>query len=501
MSLRQNIIANYLGQAWVAAMGLAFIPLYIRYLGIESFGLMGLFALIQAWMTLLDMGMTPTIGREMARFSAGEHSPQAIRNLLRSLELLASCLAVLIVIAVWGASDWLASDWLKPTTLSIATVSQAIVLMGLVVGLRFVEGLYRSALFGLQRQVWYNAVNAGLATLRGLGALAVLALVSPTIGAFFAWQVLISVLTLAVLALGVHRSLPQAPLPAAASVATLQPVWRFAGGMTGITFLAVLLTQVDKLLLSKMLSLEQFGYYAFAAMVAGVLYMLVAPITTALFPRLVEWVSRKDEGALAQAYHHGAQLVTLATVPLALVLGLHGEGVLYAWSADAALAGYAGPILSALAIGTLLNCLMYVPYQAQLAHGWTGLTLKINIVAVVVLVPALFWVVPRHGALGAAWVWIVLNAGYLLVAIGLMHRRILPAEKWRWYGQDIIAPTLAAAASLLLLHGLAPEAGQRRLAWCAYLGTALLVAFLAASMSLRDIRERVFLSMRRAVNP
>jgi hypothetical protein len=52
-------------------MGLAFIPLYIKYHGIEAYGLIGLFALLQAWLGLLDMGMTPILGREMARFTGG----------------------------------------------------------------------------------------------------------------------------------------------------------------------------------------------------------------------------------------------------------------------------------------------------------------------------------------------------------------------------------------------------------------------------------------------
>lgn len=501
MSLRKNIVANYLGQAWVALMGLAFMPVYIRYLGIEALGLMGLFGLIQAWLALLDMGMTPTIGREMARFTAGEHSAQSIRNLLRSLEVPAFVLAAAICLGVWAASGWLADDWLKPKALSVEVVRHAIAVMALVIGTRFVEGIYRSALFGLQRQVWFNGVNAILATLRGVGALVVLAAISPTIGAFFAWQAAISLLSVVVMAMGVHRALPPSPARATASWAALQSVWRFAGGMTGITFLAVLLTQVDKLLLSRMLSLHDFGYYAFAAMVAGALYLLVSPITTALFPRLVEWVTQHDEMALANTYHRGAQFVTLVCAPAALLLVFHGEGVLYAWSGDAELARSSGRILSALALGTLLNCLMYVPYQLQLAHGWTGLTLKINLAAVALLVPALFWVVPRYGALGAAWVWIVLNAGYLLVNIGLMHRRILAREKWRWYGHDVALPTLAATLALLLLNAFAPAESSDRLAWMIYLAIALLVAFVTAAASLRELRMRFVVSLRAAVNP
>ena len=109
--LKRNLIANYLGQGWAALMGLAFIPLYIKYLGIESYGLIGLFAVLQAWLSLLDMGMTPTLGREMARFTGGSHSAQSIRDLLRSIEVVALGVAIFIAAGIWAASGWLASDW------------------------------------------------------------------------------------------------------------------------------------------------------------------------------------------------------------------------------------------------------------------------------------------------------------------------------------------------------------------------------------------------------
>ena len=146
---------------------------------------MGLFALLQAWLALLDAGMTPTLGREMARFTAGQQSPQAIRDLLRTLECVCIGMAILIAVVVWASSGWLASDWLKVDKLPIDAVQRAISIMALLVALRFVENIYKSALFGLQRQVWTNGVNAALATLRGVGAVLILAAVSPTIEAFF----------------------------------------------------------------------------------------------------------------------------------------------------------------------------------------------------------------------------------------------------------------------------------------------------------------------------
>ena len=232
---------------------------------------------------------------------------------------------------VWSAAGWLASEWLRAEKLSSGLVRTAISVMALVVAFRFVESIYRSALIGLQRQVRYNIANATLATVRSVGAIAVLAFVSPTITAFFLWQAFVSLFSIVVFAQAVHRSLPRAPVRARFSSAALLGIWRFATGMTGITLLAIALTQIDKLLLSRLLSLEAFGYYTLAAAVTSAIYIVVTPITTAVFPRMVELIARADRVRLAHTYHRAAQVVTLLTAPAALLLAIFGENVLLAW--------------------------------------------------------------------------------------------------------------------------------------------------------------------------
>src|ERR1035437_5678483 len=104
MSLKRNVVANYFGQGWQALMSLAFVPLYIKYLGIEAYGLIGIFALLQAWLALHDMGMKPALGREMARFTGGAHDGQSIRDLLRSVEVIGVTLAGVVALGIWAAS-------------------------------------------------------------------------------------------------------------------------------------------------------------------------------------------------------------------------------------------------------------------------------------------------------------------------------------------------------------------------------------------------------------
>jgi O-antigen/teichoic acid export membrane protein len=106
-------------------------------------------------------------------------------------------------------------------------------------------------------------------------------------------------------------------------------------------------------------------------------------------------------------------------------------------------------MLALLALGNLCNAFMYVPYTTQLAHGWTSFSVRVNIVAVLLIIPAIVWSVPRFGAVGAAAVWLALNASYVLVGIHFMHRKILPGEKWRWYWDAIFKPVIIGTAVML----------------------------------------------------
>ncbi len=449
--LRRNLIANFVGQGWAAVMGLAFVPLYIKYIGIESYGLIGVFAIIQAWLALLDMGLVPALSREMSRFTGGGHSVDSIWTLLRSVETLLLGVAVVFVLMVYAFSGWVSSGWLNAEKLSPDIVRNAVLIMGVVAALRLLENIYKSSLIGLQHQLIFNVVNSSLATLRGAGAVAVLAWYSPTVLAFFAWQAIVSVVSVIVMVLIVYRYMPVSNRPSRFSMASLKDIGGFAGGVAGVTFLALLLTQVDKVLLSKLLPLSEFGYYSLAALLANGLFLVVGPINQAFFPRFSELYSRKLQVELADAFHLGAQLVTVIFGTGAVLLICFSEFVLSIWTHDAELARNVAPLVSILSLGSLLNGLLWIPYQMQLAHGWTGLAVRVNLIAVVLIVPAIIWVTPRYGSVGVAWVWVLLNTGYLLAGMHFMFRKIMCEEKWRWYIDDIFFPVFLGGMAAYVL--------------------------------------------------
>jgi O-antigen/teichoic acid export membrane protein len=483
MSVKANVVANYFSQTYIAVMGFVFVPVFIKFLGIEAFGLIAIFTILQSSLALLDMGMKPALGREMARFTGGAIDAQSVRDLLRSVEIAAAGMAAIISLISWWSAGWVASKWLNVQTLPLSVVRHALVGMGVLCALRLVENIYSGSIAGLQRQVLQSVLSSSLVTARALGAIAVLAWVSPSIEAFFIWQVLISVITIPILASVVYRVIPKGPRPARFSWDSVTGIWRFAGGVMTITLLSLLLTQSDKILLSRLLPLKVFAIYAVAGVLSSALYMLSTPIGAAFYPSFTQLITLRDEVALRNAYHQAAQLSAVVMGGAAIVLIIFADTVLSAWTRNPTLTEDAAPILRVLAFGTLLGGFIGIPYQMQLAYGWTKLTIKMNIIAVALMVPMLFLVVPRYGGIGAAWVWVALNAGYLLCGIHFMHLRVLPSEKWRWYGRDVIVPASAATAAALACRYCLPSRGSAPNELLVLLFTSSCVVIAAALVS------------------
>jgi O-antigen/teichoic acid export membrane protein len=171
-----------------------------------------------------------------------------------------------------------------------------------------------------------------------------------------------------------------------------------------------LLNQTDKLLLSKFLTLEAFGYYALAGAVASALHYLGNPIFTAFFPALTQRFGTGDSVGLTEQYHKATQILVVALMPVVGIMVGFPQELIFAWTGDLETVKNSYQVLRLLSLSTALNVLASIPYCLQLAHGWTRLGLLMNTVAVVIVAPAMLVAVSLFGALGAATVSLVVSS-------------------------------------------------------------------------------------------
>ncbi|MBK7512423.1 MAG: oligosaccharide flippase family protein [Chloracidobacterium sp.] len=297
---------------------------------------------------------------------------------------------------------------------------------------------------GLQKQVLLSVINGICATLRSVGALIVLIFISQTIQAFLLWQTFVIVLQLLLLMSTMGRSLPDG-MPGQFKWDIFSKIWRFAAGVSGISVLSLILNQTDKLILSRMVDLEHFGYYMLAVTIASTsIVMFVGPLSHAVYPEFARLISAKNENALTEFYHRSCETVSAIVFPVTAVIVFFSYEILFVWTGNREIATNTFLILTLIALGSGLNASMWPLHFLQLAHGWTSLVFKVGIALVVFVTPAIVFGVYTYGAIGGAAGWAILTAIFIPIMVHMMHRRILRGEKTRWYLKDFFAPLIVA---------------------------------------------------------
>ena len=485
-----DLMASLTGSAWAMLVQLACVPLYIRFLGIEAYGLVGFYLMLQAMLQVLDLGLSPTMNREMARYSVQPDKADEARDLVRTLEVGYWPIGLIIGVVLVALSPWVASHWIKTSSIPVRSIKQALALMGVLAAFQWPVSFYQGGLMGLHKQVLVNSLKIIAATIGNGGAVLVLWLVSATIQAFFLWLVATNAVMVVLWTIFLWRSLPSATRGPRFNLSLWRNIGRFAAGMSGIAVFSLVLGQSDKVILSRVLTLKVFGYYTIGGLFGAGMVMIVSSLFNIIYPRFSALVARGDEQALIRQYHSATQLMAVFILPAATVLALFSTEILQLWTRNSDVAQNAGPIATLLVIGSALNGLMNLPYALQLAYGWTSIGLKITISLTIVVIPALWFMATHYGPVGAACVFVGLQAINMLVGLPFTHRRLLRNELRKWLLQDV-GPPLAGS---ILIVGLARFLITNRissLGTLAELLAVLLTALLAAVSLAPLVRERL----------
>ena len=491
-----DLAANFAGVGWTVLVQVVCVPLYLKFLGIEAYGLIGFYLMLQAIFQVLDFGLSPTMNREMARYSVAPEKAVEARDLVRTLEAGYWTIGIAIGAAILASAPVIATHWIKPGTIPAREVQHTVMLMGLLAMFQWPASLYQGGLMGLGRQVLNNGLGIFFSTLSSVGSVFILWRVSPTVQAFFLWLVAVNASKTIVLAVFLWKSLPATNRPSRFSFARVRGIGRFAAGMSGIGLCSLILTQSDKVIVSKLFSLKVFGYYSLAGMFGTGLSMIVISVFNTMFPRFSA-LAATDQGALKDLYYRCTQVMAVLILPLAAVLAVFSTEILQLWTRNAEVARNAGPIMALLVIGSAVNGLMTLPYALQLAYGWTSIGLRIAIFLVVISVPAVWLMGRYYGAVGAACVWPGLNGIYMLVGIPLTYRRLLKGGTWRWLG-EVGLPLAPISLIVLLGKALVSDSMSPPAAICA-LSALLFCATGAAALVSPSIKLWLFNRVTRAL--
>lgn len=454
ISLKKNTIANYIGQFYNMFIGIAILPAYMTYLGAEAFGLIGFFTMLSAWMMLLDVGLSATISRQSASLKHSLEQMIEFKHILRSVEAVFVVIALVIVFGVFLSDDWIANTWLNIETLDKNEVAYCISLMGAMIAFKWLVGLYKGAINGFEQQIWLNVYGVIINSLKFIGGFILVKYISQSPSSYFEYQLVIGALELIVIHHKVYKVVPKTANFLMPSIKYLKIIMPFALAIAYTSGLWIVLTNIDKLLLSNTLPLKEYGYFSLIAVVVAGMSAMAGPIGTAVQPRLTSLLSQGKSDEMVALYKKATQFVAVIGFAVTGTVALFSTELLYAWTGDMEAAKWAGNILFWYALGNGLLMILAFQYYLQFAHG----NLKYHIcgntlfgfVQIVVMIVAVY----SYGALGAGIAWFVLQAIFLSFWPGYIHSKFAKGIHKNWILQDVLPMMISSIVVLIAMKNL-----------------------------------------------
>lgn len=459
--MNKNIIANYFSQIYTALIGIIILPLYIKYLGAEAYGLISFFTVLQSIFILLDMGLTPTISREAARYNAKAISEQDFKSLYTLLHIIFIAIAIIGGAGLLLASNFFLNDWLKIQQLSVNDVLISLKIMSICIAIRWVTGLYRGVISGFEKFIWLSTFNIIFATLRSIVIILVMALREITIVDFFIYQLVVAILELLILKVKVVKVLSFSKTKHTLTMKPIKKYYKFALTIAFTSSIWILLTQTDKFVLSGILDLQNYGYFNLAVLLASGIMMLSGPIHSTILPRITHLYAQNKSRNVIEVYRQGTQLTTIIVGSVAVTMIVMAKEVLFLWTNDQFIMEQTYRIFQVYAIGNVFLAWSAFPYFLQYAGGNLKYHLRANVVTVIIMVPVIVMIANAYGAMGTGVVWLLLNLVTFLFWIPFLHKKFLPELHLRWLFQDIVKIILPAVLLAIFVAFILPESTHR----------------------------------------
>jgi len=457
----KNFLANFSSRIWSVLLSLFLIPQYIKLIGVEGYGWVGIYSTLSLCLAPMDFGFGSTMKREMARLTALKAPHASFAHFAYTIELLFWGTAVLIGVVFFLLAPLVSQNWIHSTKMTPEQVERCFRLMGLAISSQWPCAFYSLSLIGLQKQIPLSIFSILTGTLGSCGLLALLNYFSPTLEALFIWNSSMHLVQFLVLHRLLWKHLPTIQEKLKFQFHRLKEMKNFAFGMAGISVTTIILTNLDKLLLSKLLALQELGHYFLATTFSKAITLITGPLFITYFPKLSQTAAVNNQEELHKSYHQGCQLVSFLAIPTGLILILFSFDIFSLWLGEGKISKELSQVAQIYTLGSLINGWMTMPYALMTSLGWTQLSFYQNLISILVFVPALFFMTSHFGILGASLSWLFLNLGYFFLSVPIMHSRILTREMGSWYLKDIGAPLLINLIFITAFRYLIPCPIQR----------------------------------------
>lgn len=398
-----NVLYNLLGYTLPLIFALFFIPVLLKNLGTDRFGLLNLAWILIGYFGFFDLG----IGRALTKIVAekiGTHQISEIPSLFWTSIFLMFAFSSFIAILLFIFSDNIIFSFLKiPFNLQEEALSAFYLLIISIPIVSTTAGM-RGLFEAYQRFDIVNIIRV---------ILGVLSFLSPVIVVLFTnnlfWiispLVIIRIIIWIIYLLQSFRLNPAIKKNISLDMKLIKPIFKLSSWMTISNITVPIIVYLDRILIASLISATAVAFYATPYEIITKLLIVPSALTAVLFPTFsANYLI--DNKATIRLSNKAMKYIALLLFPVITIIATFAFELLQLWlGKDFATNSYI--ILQFLSIGILFNSVAYIPFSFIEGIGRPDITAKIQLIELPFYVIFMWIAIERNGVIGAAFIYML----------------------------------------------------------------------------------------------
>lgn len=431
MSVRRHTTYNFVGSAVPVVLALVTVPLYLKLIGAERYGVLSIAWLLLGYFGLFDLGLGRATAFRIAALRDADSQARA--------DTFWAALTFNVAVGIiGGAILWVAAllffthgfkvdEALRPEILA------SIPLLAMSVPVATLTGVLTGALTGRERFLETNIISTTSTVLFQLIPLTLAATHGPNLVLLLSGALVAKVVALLLVGYRCHREITGGNRRRfnknEASI-----LMRYGGWVTLTSMFGPMLVIVDRFAIGAVLGAVAVTAYNVPFQLAKQVTIVPGALSNALFPRFSAATEHERRASTRTATRSLSALISLPVLGGLFLM----QPFLNTW-VGTSLAEQAAPVGRIMLIGFWANAFAYLPYMQLQAAGRPDLVTKMLLLEIPPYLATLYFAMTHFGLEGAA---LALSARYILDYF------LLTIAAGRDFSEG---PLLAANLGLLLL--------------------------------------------------
>jgi len=417
--LARNAIYNLIGLGVPLLIAVVTIPVIIKYIGKERFGILSLAWAIFGYLSVFDIGLVQATTKYVAE-SLGKGERHQVPKYLWTTVIFQSFLGSVGALALILATPMLVERILNIPPALRGEAQTVFILIALSLPIALISGSFRGTLEAGQRFDLVNAVKIPSGAASNLLPLigAVLGFSLPGIVLLILCSRVFTLLAWSIMSFKIY---PEIRGRISWHRETAHPLLKFGSWITISSFINPLLTYLDRFMIGALLTVTAVSYYTAPYEMTVRLGILPGSLLMLLFPAFSALQGKQDENRIRSLFGTSFKFILMIIGPIVIIIIIFARFILGLWLGKD-FAQNSSAVLQILAAGYLFNALANIAIGFLLGRGRSDIPAKFHMIEVAFYIPLLWILIKNLGIQGAALAWAIRVSIDMALLYSAAHR-------------------------------------------------------------------------------